>query len=286
MEEPLSHPSLDALPLDALPLVVVDLETTGLSVEEGHRIVEVAAVQSGPEGEARWSQLVDPCMTMPADSYAVHGIGDRLLDGAPTIDAVLPELRRRIEGRVLVAHHAPFDLGFLAAACARIGQPPVQPAAVVDTLLLARVVFGLIHCSLPELAARVGAPHDPPHRALPDAVATLHLFRAMAAELGDQAPTLGELVALPQRLAKGGELRTVHRRALQQALLDGHDVVIDYSSGAGGALSTRRRIRVTRLRSPYVEAWCHLRGAERVFKLSRIRRVAPAPEPAPGPSED
>lgn len=261
-------------PAHQAPTVVLDLETTCLSVMDGARIIEVAAIRIDDGQEQVFTTLVDPDAPVPDPGQAIHHIDDAMVAGQPRFPQVWPQLARMIDGAVLVAHNAPSDLAFLHAECRRAGLSAPAPAVVVDTLELARTVFGLIHCSLPALAERIGVPHDHPHRALPDAQATLGVYRAMLQALhAGQPPTVGDLIELTESLARGGDGRKAITQALRTAWRSGRRVVIDYTSGAGGALTTRREITITGIRPPYVEALCHLREEPRVFKLTRIRRV-------------
>lgn len=268
-------PSLHQLPALSAPTVVIDLETTGLDPEDGHRIIELAAIRVEPDGtEHVLNSLVQPGMAIPFAGQEVHGITDAMVQQAPPLEQLLPQLALLFDGAVVVAHNASFDLGFLEHECERLGCACPRPGAVVDTLQLARTVFGLVRCSLSALAERIGVPHPNAHRALPDARATLHVYRAMVRSVRPpEIPTVGELQRLTVSLASGGDGRKAIRRALREAWERGQNVVIDYTSGAGGALTTRREITITDLRPPYVEAQCHLREAPRVFKVSRIRRV-------------
>ena len=185
-------------------LVVVDTETTGLSPTDGHAIIEVAtvAISEGAIGET-WSSLIRPGRAIPAEASAVHGITDAMVAEAPAPETVGAELRRRCGEQTLVFHNAPFDLPFLAALLRAAGQPPLLNP-VVDTLGLARGLMGPGGNSLGALAARLGLPREPQHRALGDALTTARLFQALVVrweekrkgELG--ALSLAELAALSQ----------------------------------------------------------------------------------------
>ncbi len=277
----LSDDELRSLPADQAPTAVLDLETTGLYPEEGHRIIEVAVVRAmpgewdKPERHVVYQSLVDPGRTIPARSIAIHGIEDHELEGQPSF----PELRDRIaealEGAVFVAQNAPFDLGFLEMECERAGLRPIVPGPVVDTLLLGRHVFGLPRNSLSALAERTGVPQPLAHRALADAQTTLGVYAKMLASLArPDLPTVGELQSRIETRMKGGVARLRLLEQLQQAADHGSEVVIDYTAREGpGELITRRRIKVSKVRTPYIEAWCFLRGDERVFRLGRIQRL-------------
>ena len=111
-------------PLREVTFVVVDLETTGGS-PQACEITEIGAVKvRGGEVLGEFQTLVDPGVPIPPFISVLTGITDAMVAGAPRLGAALPGLprvRRRHGGTVLVAHNAPFDMGFLKAACARTG---------------------------------------------------------------------------------------------------------------------------------------------------------------------
>ena len=153
-------------------------------------------------------------------------------------------------------------------------MPELGP--VIDTLQVSRHVFGFYRCNLVALAERMGIAHRRAHTALGDAETTLFVLRKMLDALGDggRVPTVGELSSMVHTLRKGGAERTRMIDALKSAHSTQRDLVIDYTDVHGqGALSNRRRITVQNLRLPYVDAFCHLREAERVFRVDRITRV-------------
>jgi DNA polymerase-3 subunit epsilon len=161
-------------------LVAIDTETTGFDVAQGHRLVEVAAVRidGGALGET-WSSLIRPGRPIPAEASAVHGITDVMVAAAPGVESVAAELRARAGGHALVFHNAPFDLPFLIALL-REGQQPPLLNPIVDTLGLARGLFGVGSNALGALATKLGLPKEPAHRALGDALTTARLFLALA----------------------------------------------------------------------------------------------------------
>lgn len=101
--------------------VVVDLETTGLSPRQGHRVIEIGAVavENGAiVGE--FTTLIDAGVPVPAVVQAIHGITDEMLAGQPPPEEVLPRFRAFIADSVLVAHNAAFDIRFLRHEFARL----------------------------------------------------------------------------------------------------------------------------------------------------------------------
>ena len=173
-------------PLREVTFVVVDLETTGGS-SQTESITEIGAVKvRGGEVLGEFATLVDPGRTIPPQITMLTGISDAMVFNAPVIGAVLPSFLEFIRGAVLVAHNAPFDVGFLKAACARQGLPWPGPA-VVDTVQLARKVLSRAEAPsvrLSALAPLLGARVAPDHRALTDARATVDVLHALFERLG------------------------------------------------------------------------------------------------------
>jgi DNA polymerase-3 subunit epsilon len=165
--------------------VIVDLETTGWSPAEA-RITEIGAVRfAGGRVTQEFCTLINPGHAIPADISALTGISDAMVRRAPAIEAVLPRFLAFAGNCVLTAHNAPFDLGFLMAACGDCGLPwPELP--VLDTVALARQVLDETEVSdrkLSTLATYFGAATLPRHRALADARATAAVLQALIGRL-------------------------------------------------------------------------------------------------------
>lgn len=190
-------------------ILVVDTETTGFNPAEGHVLVEVAAVSvvDGVLGET-WSSLVRPGRAIPAEASAVHGITDAMVAEAPAPAAVAAELRRRCAALPLVFHNAPFDLPFLIALLRQAGQPPLLNP-IIDTLGLARGLGGPGSNALGALAARLGVPREPQHRALGDALTTARVFQKLSErwEADRKVGSLMELAAASQDVMRLGAPR-------------------------------------------------------------------------------
>jgi len=117
-----SQPSFDDLepPLRDTTFVVVDLETTGGS-SRMDAITEIGAVKvRGGEVLGEFSTLVDPGRSIPPQIVQLTGITDAMVVDAPREASVVPSFLEFARGSVLVAHNAPFDIGFLKAACERL----------------------------------------------------------------------------------------------------------------------------------------------------------------------
>jgi DNA polymerase III subunit epsilon len=162
-------------------LVVVDVETTGWLPPEAV-ITEIGAVRlNGGEVTGEFSSLVRPGGPIPADICELTGITDAMVSRAPGIGAALTSFLAFARGCVLVAHNAPFDLGFLTAACTATGiRWPA--AAAIDTAVLARLLLGpqdVPDCRLSTLAAYFETRTPPCHRALADARATAEVLAGL-----------------------------------------------------------------------------------------------------------
>jgi DNA polymerase-3 subunit epsilon len=154
--------------------VVFDLETTGLDPQHGDRVVQLAAVRVRAGQVQRddcFETLVHPGRAIPAAATRVHGIDDARVAGAPPLAQVLPAFLDFVGDGVPAAHHAAFDLAFLNPALRALGRPPLDPAAVVDTLRLSQALFpSWGDYSLEALAARFSLPLHGRHTALGDAL--------------------------------------------------------------------------------------------------------------------
>lgn len=199
-------PGIDtAVDLRETTFVVVDVETTG-GAPDGRGITEIGAVKvRGGELLGELSTLVNPGSRIPPFVTVLTGITEAMVAPAPPIEVVLPSFLEFLgsgpgcppasPGAVLVAHNAPYDVGFLKAACAQHGYPWPNPR-VLDTVALARRV--LMRDEVPDrrlgtLAAYFRSPNQPTHRALADARATVDVLHALIARLGSHRIfTLGE----------------------------------------------------------------------------------------------
>jgi DNA polymerase-3 subunit epsilon len=157
------------LPETALdvPIVFVDLETTGGSTSE-HRITEVGVVEIGPAGVSRWSSLVDPQQPIPSFIQQLTGITNAMVQGAPTFEAIAPALFERLNGKLFIAHNASFDRGFLRGEFRRAGFS-FDPD-VLCTVRLSRALFPAEkRHGLDALVERHALVPSDRHRALADA---------------------------------------------------------------------------------------------------------------------
>lgn len=238
-------------PLSEVVFVVVDLETTG-GPPGADAITEIGAVRvRGGAVESEMSTLVNPGRAIPAQITVLTGITNAMVAGAPPVgealSAFLAWARLDGESTVLVAHNARFDVGHLRGAARALGLGWSEPT-VLDTLGLARRAWS--RADVPDhrlgtLAALVGSPIRPAHRALGDARATVDVLHAALEVL---AP-LG--VTHLEDLATATDPVPARRRA-KSRLADGlpsSPGVYQFLSAAGqvlyvgSAVDLRRRVR-------------------------------------------
>lgn len=173
--------------LPGLEFVIVDVETTGWQPDEA-MITEIGAVRIGPDGRrAEFASLVNPGHSIPADVATLTGITDDMVRQAPSPAEVLPAFLAFARGGVLTAHNAPFDIGFLSAACQRCGLAWPE-FSVLDTAALARLLLPdseVPDRKLATLAGHFRARTQPVHRALADAQATADVLEGLLGRLAE-----------------------------------------------------------------------------------------------------
>lgn len=138
--------------------IVLDTETTGLDPAEGHRIVEIGAVEllnHMPTGRT-YHQYLKPDRPMPKEAFAVHGLGDDFLRDKARFGDVVGDFLAFIGDAQLVIHNAPFDMRFLNAELKAASLPPLPMARALDTVALARQKYPGSPASLDALCRRFG----------------------------------------------------------------------------------------------------------------------------------
>ena len=137
--------------------IVLDTETTGFEPAEGHRLVEIGAVElinHVPTGRT-YHQYINPECSMPAEAFAVHGLGDDFLRDKPRFSEVAQAFLDFIGAEArLVIHNASFDMKFLNAELKAAGHPTMPYSRAVDTLEIARSKFPGAQNSLDALCRR------------------------------------------------------------------------------------------------------------------------------------
>ena len=167
--------------------VVVDVETTGGSPQQGHRITEVAAVRvSGGEVSDAFSTLVNPERRIPSMITALTGISDAMVREAPRFHEVAPRLAEALQGRVFVAHNASFDWRFVSSELDRCWGRTLEGRQLCTVRLARKLLPQLPSRSLDGLALFFGLQIESRHRALDDALATARVLMHFIDMLDEQ----------------------------------------------------------------------------------------------------
>jgi len=260
-------------PLREVTFVVVDLETTGGS-PAGARITEIGAVKvRGGEVLGEFHTLVNPGGPIPPFIAVLTGITDAMVATAPALPGVLPAFLAFAGcDSVLVAHNAPFDVGFLKAACAETATewPRFQ---ILDTARLARRVLTRDEspdCRLATLARVLRAGTTPNHRALADARATVDVLHSLLERLGNQGVhSLEELATYSAQVSPAQR----RKRHLAEPLPHAPGVYL-FEDARGRVLYVgKSRDLRTRVRSYFTASEVRSRMAEMVGLAERVRHV-------------
>lgn len=168
------------------PVVFLDLETTGATATYD-RITEVGLIEVERGRFVReWSTLVNPGMSIPPGIQALTGITNDMVALAPRFEEIARELYEAIDGRVLIAHNARFDYGFLKNEFRRLGKTFTAP--VLCTVKLSRKLFPQHpRHNLDSLMSRHGIHCDARHRALGDARVLWELAQQWRQDPGEEA---------------------------------------------------------------------------------------------------
>jgi len=166
--------------------IVLDTETTGLEVGQGHRIIEIGCVEMVNRKLTgnHYHQYINPGREIDQGAIEVHGITEDFLADKPAFDQVASEFLAFVEGAELIIHNAPFDIGFLDAELRQLKDRPGAMDAhctVIDTLVMARSRHPGQRNSLDALCQRYGVDNSQRdlHGALLDAEILADVYLAM-----------------------------------------------------------------------------------------------------------
>lgn len=166
-----------SVPLRLQDWLVVDVETTGGSVDHGHRVIEIGMVRvSGGEVAGTFSSLVNPGRPVPRMITSLTGITTEMVAGAPRFESISPQVEAELRGRVFVGHNATFDWRFVSTEIERCTARRPDGPQLCTLRLARRILPHLSSRSLGALADYFGIAMDAHHRALDDALATAHLL--------------------------------------------------------------------------------------------------------------
>ena len=123
--------------------IFLDTETTGLSFSDGHKVVEIACIETKdliPTGNI-FHKLINPNRSMPNEAYKVHGFSEEFLKDKETFDKIADDFLNFVKNKKIIIHNAPFDLSFLDGELGLIQKDKIEKKLVIDSLELARNKF-------------------------------------------------------------------------------------------------------------------------------------------------
>ena len=139
--------------------ITLDIETTGLSFSEGHRIVEIGCVEmlnNFPSGKT-WQRYINPERSMPEEAFKIHGLSEEFLSGMPIFSDIVDDFFNFIKDSNLIIHNSKFDLPFINYELETIKRNLLDPKKnkVIDTLSLAKKMFPEQSVSLDALIIKI-----------------------------------------------------------------------------------------------------------------------------------
>ena len=165
--------------------VFLDTETTGLSFRDGHKIVEIACIETKDliaTGKV-FHKLLNPKRSMPEEAFKVHGFSQEFLSDKETFEQIADELLDFIKNKKIIIHNASFDVGFLDGELGLIQKEKINRKLVIDSLEVARNKFPGTSNSLDALCKRFNV--DLSRRAKHNALLDCELLREVYINLLD-----------------------------------------------------------------------------------------------------
>ena len=181
-----------------LTIVAFDTETSGAYPLDSE-ICEIAAVKwEGGQIVSEFQTLIKPTKIMSDFIIGIHGITNEMVASAPEIKEKIGEFRDFIEGAILVAHHAPFDLGFLSVEFERFQQTLPSEPVLCSSLISRKIILDSENHKLQTLIKHLGLQQGQAHRALDDAKACLELTLNCLNKFGEEK-TLAQILELQEK---------------------------------------------------------------------------------------
>jgi DNA polymerase III subunit epsilon len=164
-------------------VIVIDTETTGLDPDDGHRVVEIGAIEliDGKRTGVMYQQYINPERAMPAGAQAVHGLSSEFLINYPAFHEIIDDFLDFVGDTQLMFHNAPFDVSFLNAELDRIAYKPLDASNAIDTKVMAWDAEPYSDTSLNALCAKFGI--DTTHRQIHGAIKDCELTAKVYAKL-------------------------------------------------------------------------------------------------------
>ncbi|WP_193184984.1 DNA polymerase III subunit epsilon [Nisaea sediminum] len=186
--------------------LVLDTETTGIDPKQGHRVIEIGAIElvnHVPTG-GKYHVYINPEREVEQGAFEVHGLSTEFLADFPNFAGIVDDFLEFVGDATFVIHNAKFDMAFLNAELTRLGHPPMPMERAIDTLAMARRKFPGAQASLDALCRRFEINNS--HRDLHGALVDADLLASVYLELiGGRQPGLelaredkGDVAAMPE----------------------------------------------------------------------------------------
>ncbi|MBX3016722.1 MAG: 3'-5' exoribonuclease [Bdellovibrionaceae bacterium] len=265
-----------ATPWKDVTFVAFDTETSG-AFPVGFEIVEMGAVK-WKNGQIldRFQALIKPSVPMGEEVIKIHGITNEMVADAPPLSEVLPKFMEFLGDAVIIAHHAPFDLGFLVYDLERAGLKVPTTPALCSSLLARRMITESENHRLQTLVKVLNLGENTAHRALDDAESCQRLSEIIFARVGADA-TLAEITNKMAKRVVWSDYTLLNSgqenlKTLVEAVRSKKDVDFVYGGGSNKGL-TRRMTPIGVVRNPdgdFVQAICHIDRASKRFYVGRM----------------
>ncbi|MFN7453681.1 MAG: exonuclease domain-containing protein [Pseudobdellovibrionaceae bacterium] len=262
--------------------VAFDTETSG-AYPLGADIVEFGAVKwRAGEVIAEYQTLLKPKHPMTPFNISIHGITNEMVEDAPPMKEKISEIRDFLGDAILVAHHAPFDLGFVAVDFERNRIPFPQEPVLCSSLLSRRLIPESHNHKLQTLISYLKIDGGQAHRANDDARACLQVALECFRRAGAQA-TIADLIGLQGKDLHWSAYQILDNSDIKfvkvvEAIEDQRPLDLVYEGGSKGA-EVRRISPFGIVRNPdgdYVMALCHKDATNKRFYIGKMKDVAVA----------
>lgn len=276
------------LPLSEYTYIAFDTEASG-AYPVGYDIVELGAVKyrfhlntdGAIQGEeiGRLQMLLKPREAMSEFIIGIHGITNEMVADAPNMGQKIVEIHEFFKGGIVMAHHCPFDLGFLALEFEKAALPLPPEPALCTSLLSRKLIHGVDNHKLQTLVKHLGIDGGQAHRAYDDAKACLLVGLECFKKLGAQA-TLAQAIKSQGKQLWWKDYSLLSRDPVLRTLIDAintkKDIDMIYDGGSAKG-ETRKVTPIGIVRNPdgdYLQAFCHKDKTNKRYYLSRIKDVA------------
>ncbi len=268
------------LPWSEYTYVAFDTETSG-AYPVGYDIVEFGAVKWHKGQEVgRLQFLLKPRELMSDFIIGIHGITNEMVQNAPLMSEKVHEIYEFCKGSIVMAHHAPFDLGFLVADFEKSHLPLPQEPALCTSLLSRKWIHGVENHKLQTLVKHLNIDGGQAHRAYDDAKACLYVGLECFKKMGENI-TLSQIIKsqgknLWWRDYSLQSLSDSKYKIIIEAITAKKDIDMIYQGGSAKG-ETRRLSPIGIVRNPdgdYLQAFCHKDKNAKRYYLNRIGDVA------------